>query len=375
MVLITAIFFLSLSLYCLVLLVFLLGLFSKKEIRSQKQPFVSVIIPAKNEKDNIGNILFDVTHQTYPRDKYEIIIIDDESTDITPNICNAFVEKYPNVTLLSTKGFTSPLRYKKKPLDLGISHANGEIILLTDADCHVASTWIESMVSYFTPEVGMVIGYSETSPVNATFEKIQALDFLMLMSAARGTAQLGLPYACTGQNLAYRKGAFKEVGGFSAFANSVGGDDTLLLHQIKQKTRWKIVFALDSASFASSPPLSSLRAFITQRIRWAADTISIKDTDPLFFSIIVTTFLANLMPVILTISLLFSSLAFLPLIKGLTFKFALEGLLMLKGTTVFKRKELISIFPAWFFFQIPYITLMGILSFFGNRFSWGGRLK
>ncbi|MBC8175186.1 MAG: glycosyltransferase [Candidatus Marinimicrobia bacterium] len=375
MTILAAVFTISLILYSCTLLLFILGLFRQKEHRYHNRPFVSVIIPAKNEKDHIENILYDVTHQTYPKDKYEIIIVDDESTDVTPNICNAYVEKYQNVKLLSTNSWDSSLRYKKKPLDLGIKNAAGEILLFTDADCHVLSTWIETMVSYFTPEVGLVIGYSELVPYHTLLEKIQTIDFFMLMNAARGCTQLGLPFACTGQNLAYRKKAFEEVGGFSSFADSVGGDDTLFLQQIKKKTSWNISFAINPGAYVSSSPTQILNQLLTQRIRWAADSLSIKHTDPLFFSIIITTFLANLTPLLLMISLIFSGSLFLLLLKGLLIKFIMEAMLMMKGTSTFQRQEIRSIFPAWFFFQIPYVVTMGFISLLGNRFPWGGRFN
>jgi len=331
------------------------------------------VIPVKNEKDFISRILSEITRQTYPKLKYEVIVVDDESTDITPNVCRAFAEKHSHVRFLSTKEYSSPLRYKKRPLDMGIIQAKGEIILLTDADCHISSSWIEMMVSYFTPEVGFVIGYSQTDPVVTRLHKIQALDFLLLMGATRGTTVWGLPFACTGQNLAYRKQAFEQVGGFSSFATASGGDDNLLLQRIKSFTKWKIVFASDSFSYVSNYPVTTLKELLTQRIRWATDVFYIRHFDPLFFSIIVITFLANLFPfILLGISPWYPTLIY-PLFLGLVVKFVIEGILMIRTTHVFNRKNLRPTFPNWFFFQIPYITTMGILSFLGNRLPWGGR--
>ncbi|MFQ6674575.1 MAG: glycosyltransferase, partial [Fidelibacterota bacterium] len=298
---------------------------------------------------------------------------DDESTDITPNVSRAFAETYPNVRLLSTEGIPSVLRYKKRPLDVGIRSARGEIILLTDADCHVGSTWIESMTSYFEPHVGLVVGFSETAPAKTRFEKLQALDFLLLMAAARGTTQLRLPFACTGQNLAYRKQAFEEVGGFSRFANAVGGDDTLLLQQIKTRTAWKIVFAADPACYASSPPLPTVKGYVSQRLRWASDTLRIPRTDVLLLAMIAITFLANLLSLTMVLTLLFGAGALLPLLKGLGLKFVVEGMLMLKATSLFRRTRLRPIFPAWFFLQIPYVVMVATLTLAGDRLPWGGR--
>ena len=367
------IFLVIIGLYCATLLFFFAGLFKKGGRQSVLKPFVSIVIPAKNEAKNIVNILNNLSQQTYPEDLFEVIVVDDKSQDYTATIVNDFMGNISNLQLLSTAGIESSLRYKKHPLNLGIRKSQGEILLLTDADCTVSSNWIAAMVSSFTENVGMVIGYSEASPVRTITQKLEALDFLMLLSAARGSAALGDPYACTGQNLAYRRQAFDAVGGFSAFASQVGGDDTLLMQQIKRQTSWEIVFSPDPDSFVKSTPQETAWGFITQRIRWATDTLQVWKTDPLFFGIIVVTFLANLLSLTFPF-MLFNNPLLIPIVcYGLCAKFAVEGAVMLKGTSFFNRQELRSVYLLWFLLQIPYITFMGLLSFFGNFLPWGGK--
>ena len=367
------IFLVIIGLYCATLLFFFAGLFKKGGRQSVLKPFVSIVIPAKNEAKNIVNILNNLSQQTYPEDLFEVIVVDDKSQDYTATIVNDFMGNISNLQLLSTAGIESSLRYKKHPLNLGIRKSQGEILLLTDADCTVSSNWISAMVSSFTENVGMVIGYSEASPVRTITQKLEALDFLMLLSAARGSAALGDPYACTGQNLAYRRQAFDAVGGFSAFASQVGGDDTLLMQQIKRQTSWEIVFSPDPDSFVKSTPQETAWGFITQRIRWATDTLQVWKTDPLFFGIIVVTFLANLFSLTFPF-MLFDNPLLIPIVcYGLCAKFAVEGAVMLKGTSFFNRQELRSVYLLWFLLQIPYITFMGLLSFFGNFLPWGGK--
>ena len=367
------IFLVIIGLYCATILFFFAGLFKKGGRQSVLKPFVSIVIPAKNEAKNIVNILNNLSQQTYPEDLFEVIVVDDKSQDYTATIVNDFMGNISNLQLLSTAGVESSLRYKKHPLNLGIRKSQGEILLLTDADCTVSSNWIAAMVSSFTENVGMVIGYSEASPVRTITQKLEALDFLMLLSAARGSAALGDPYACTGQNLAYRRQAFDAVGGFSAFASQVGGDDTLLMQQIKRKTSWEIVFSPDPDSFVKSTPQETAWGFITQRIRWASDTLQVWKTDPLFFGIIVVTFLANLLSLTFPF-MLFDNPLLIPIVcYGLCAKFAVEGAVMLKGTSFFNRQELRSVYLLWSLLQIPYITFMGLLSFFGNFLPWGGK--
>ena len=197
----------------MVLFSFFIGLFfqNKKQDFNKKYQ-VSVVVAARNEEQNITNILSGLVNQTYPSDLYEIIIVDDASSDRTGEIIDNFAKKYPNVKHVhSQPDLKTGLTAKKNALNQGIQKSSSEIILTTDADCHVKSTWIETMVSYFSDNVGMVVGFSQLGDKKnkySLFEQLQAIDFLSLMTAAQGTLNLKCPLAASGQNLAYRKGPF-----------------------------------------------------------------------------------------------------------------------------------------------------------------------
>ena len=359
--------------YALIILIFTIGLFLFKEKKTTIKPFVSVIIPALNEKDHIEKILFDVSNQTYPTEKYEILVIDDESSDITSNLVMALTEKYQNIKLLNAKDGDSTLKFKKRPLDLGIRNSSGEFIIQTDADCQVSNRWLETMVSYFTDNVGMVIGHSQINYDQSISQQVEALDFLMLSATGRSTAQFGLPFAATGQNLAFRKKTFYEVGGFSEFANALGGDDTFLLQSIRNKSDWDIVSALDKNSFTQTVPSLSFQSLISQRRRWASDSLYFRSTNPIFFVVIVTTFLANLSILIsFAINFVLSG-SFQILINCLMIKLLLEGWMMVKTTSIYNCQNLRKAFIPWFFLQIPYIVYMGITTLTPKNKAWGGR--
>ena len=363
----------TISCYALIILIFTIGLFLFKEEKTTIKPFVSVIIPALNEKDHIEKILFDVSNQTYPTEKYEVLVIDDESSDITSNLVMALSEKYQNIKLLNSKDGDSTLKFKKRPLDLGIRSSYGEIIIQTDADCQVTNRWIETMVSYFTDNVGMVIGHSQINYDKSISQTVETLDFLMLSATGRSAAQFGIPFAATGQNLAFRKKTFYEVGGFSEFANALGGDDTFLLQSIRNKSDWDIVSALDKNSFTQTVPSLSLQSLISQRRRWASDSLYFRSTNPVFFVVIVTTFLANLSILIsFAINFVFSG-SFQILINCLMIKLVVEGWMMVKATSIYNCQNIRKAFIPWFFLQIPYIVYMGITTLTPKNKAWGGR--
>jgi cellulose synthase/poly-beta-1,6-N-acetylglucosamine synthase-like glycosyltransferase len=153
------------------------------------------------------------------------------------------------------------------------------------------------MVSYFTDDVGMVVGFSQMGlkrEKRSVFEQLQAIDFLALLSAAQGSLNFNYPLAATGQNLAYRKVAFQQVGGFDEIGHRLSGDDVLLLQLIFRKTNWKICFAPDKRAFNSTLPEKTFTGFINQRKRWASNGSYQFKLNKGFLLIVVNTFLINL---------------------------------------------------------------------------------
>jgi cellulose synthase/poly-beta-1,6-N-acetylglucosamine synthase-like glycosyltransferase len=366
----------STCLYCIGLLFFFIGLFFPNKKRYKNSCFVSVVIAVRNESENIGRLLKDLTNQTFPSTQYEIVVVNDHSEDDTAEIVQHFVDNYPNVRLLRTSDSSSDLTVKKKALQEGIESSLGEIILTTDGDCRVQPSWIETMVSYFSPEVGMVVGFSQLDQPggNASlFQKLQSLDFLSLMSGAQGALNLGRPLAASGQNFAYRRQAFDAVGGFSRIGHRISGDDVLLLQLVHKQTRWKIRFAPSSDCFNASPPEQSLKAFLNQRKRWASNGSYQAVLNKPFFLYVLTTFITNF-TLLFSIILGFlypevrTATALCLLCKGLA-----EGLLLFKGCHLYRRFDLFPIFPFWFVLQVPYVVFVGILGSLGS-FTWKERI-
>ena len=141
---------------------FALGLLRRTGASNKSQPFVSIVVAARNEEDFIANCLKSLSNQTYPIDSYEIIVVDDESTDRTREI----VETFKRVRCLAPSVEFAAFAAKKRPMATGIAKARGELILTTDADCTVPETWIETMVAHFESDVSVVAGYSQMAPWN-----------------------------------------------------------------------------------------------------------------------------------------------------------------------------------------------------------------
>lgn len=369
-------FYLVTGIYFLILSGFLIGLFFPNRYRSSNKYSVSVVIAARNEEKNIGNLLSELVNQTYPKSLFEIIIVNDDSADRTGEIIDTFVEHHNHVKHIhSIPGKETNLTAKKNALNQGIQQSRGEIILSTDADCHVKPTWIETMVSYFAENVGMVIGFSQPGDKNynySFFEGLQAVDFLSLMAAAQGSSNLGFPLAASGQNIAYRRQAFEAVGGFDKIKHRISGDDVLLLQLIRKFTNWKIRFAPSENAFNWTPPEKTIKSFLNQRKRWASNGSYQLRLNVVFFFFILSVFLMNFLVVVGSAIHFFFFNAFKIPILCLGIKFFIEFLITLKGSFVFQRIDLIKYFPIWAILQPPYVIVTGLMGTLG-RFIWKDR--
>ena len=355
---------------------FLCELFFPKKSKKKKKYKVSVVIAARNEEKNINFILNDLINQTYPGNLYEVIIVNDGSEDQTGEIVDRYLNQYSFIKHIKAKTDTkSGLIAKKNALDQGIQSSRGEIILTTDADCRVNSTWIETMTSYFTDDVGMVVGFSQLGHPKkqySTFEQLQAVDFLSLMAAAQGSLNLGFPLAASGQNLAYRRKVFFEVNGYQRIKNRISGDDVLLLQLVRKLTNWKIRFVPSAKAFNWTQPEKTVKSFLNQRKRWASNGSVQLKLNFIFFLFLSITFLMNAILLIGTpVYFIIYHSAKLPVLC-LANKIFIEFLIICKGTKIYNRTNLIKYFPFWALLQMPYIVFTGILGTFGH-FKWKDR--
>jgi cellulose synthase/poly-beta-1,6-N-acetylglucosamine synthase-like glycosyltransferase len=337
-------------------------------------PFVSVVIAARNEETNIARCLDGLLRQTYPPECFEVLVVDDGSEDATRDIVGRIAERNARVRCLEVGDLAPEMAAKKRPLSVGIREARGEIILTTDADCRVLPTWISQMVACFGPDVGAVIGFSqvkEYGQVSTLLERYQGFDFLALMSAASGAANLSYPLAATGQNLAYRKSLFESVGGFREIRNWPSGDDILLLQLMRRAGGKQIVFANHPATFVSTWRTESLRGYLQQRRRWASNARFQARLNRPFFAYIVDVFLVN---TLVPLGVIFGSPAGVRMVALACWavKACSDFVLAWRGACKFRRQDLLRVFPLWELFQSPYILAMGILGTLSG-FTWKGR--
>ena len=358
------------AIYMFSLLIYIIGnLISKSNSSLKKNPPVSVIVAVKNGEKSLPNILCDLENQNY-KGLCEFIIVDDQSTDNSKNIIKALEQKNEKFKYTSSVNGEDKLFFKKKALDAGIKIASHEILIFTDVDCRLKSAWIESMANCFNQNIDYVIGYSEILKPYNLVSWFQKIDLFMMMIAGRATCNLNIPFACTGQNQAYKKSLYQKIG----FLNirSIQGDDTLFM-QLCLKEKIKIIFNDNTDSFIESRIETNMLSFIKQRIRWAADAKMMWLYSKKYFLIFLSTFITNLLLLLTPFILIIDKNLMKYILIIFAIKFILEFIIYIVGSTKLNIHKNPIMFTCWYIIEIPYIVFMGIGSFFIKYIGWKGQ--
>jgi cellulose synthase/poly-beta-1,6-N-acetylglucosamine synthase-like glycosyltransferase len=249
---------------------------------------ISVIIPARNEEDNIGILLQCLKRQSYPSELTEIIVIDDHSTDQTARI----VESFAQVKLIRLTGLELN-SYKKKAIETGIDAATGSLVVTTDADCRPKDDWLYQIASFKNLKQSVFVA----APVvihcgPSVLEVFQALDFMVLQGITGASVHKNVLNMCNGANLAYERAAFVEVGGFSGADHIASGDDMLLMQKISDRYPGRLHYLKSNEAIVMTDPAASWKEFFNQRIRWASKALHYKS--PRIFLILLLVYLVNL---------------------------------------------------------------------------------
>ncbi|OGU57664.1 MAG: hypothetical protein A2X64_06150 [Ignavibacteria bacterium GWF2_33_9] len=231
--------------------------------------FVSVIIPARNEENNIATAIKSVAACNFPKNQFEIIAVNDRSDDRTGQILDNLALEIPNLKIVHLTDETKDKNLRGKPgaLQAAIDIAKGDIFMFTDADCTVHVNWIATVSRYFSdPQVGLVPAYTIIKPTKI-FSRIQALEWLYLHTFASGAIALKKPMGCYGNNLSVRRFAFEQIGGYANIDFSVT-EDLALLQAIHRK-KYRIHYLTNHNASVTTLPVETFREYVSQHHRWA----------------------------------------------------------------------------------------------------------
>ena len=364
--LLAAIFFSLLIHYIIFLLRIFNGLLKLKKSnpKNASDEFISVIIPFRNESENILANLKSIEEQEYPKNKFEILYVNDSSEDnsVEHILKNRTLE---NIKVINVPKDFSTNAHKKRAVRYGIENSTGEIIVTTDADCIYEKEWLKTLLNNFDNQTGFISGPVEFIENEKLFSKIQKLEFAGLVLTGAGLIGAKHPTICNAANIAYRKNVFELVNGFNDNMNFSSGDDEFLMQKIAKDTAYKVKFSLEENSIVKTNANKTVRDFYHQRKRWASKGLFYSDNTLVLKLIMIYLFHVGLV-IQLAIAIILSSYFWITLSISIVLKLITEFMIMNKGRKILFRKLSLSTFLFTEFLQIPYIIFAGLMGSFGN---------
>lgn len=352
--------------YVYFLLKIFLGLGKLKHDSQDRIPeeFISIIVPFRNEEKNILKTYTSLTSQNYPKDKFEIIFINDSSDDNSLQLLEN-LPKTENVFIYSVPREFSINAHKKRAVRFGIEKSKGEIIVTTDADCLHQKDWLKNLLKFMDDKIGFVSGPVKFNSNENLFSKMQELEFAGLVITGAGLIGSGNPIICNAANIAYRKKVFEEVGGFTYQMSLSSGDDELLMQKIHRDTDFQIKFAIDKKAIVSTEANPTVKDFYHQRKRWASKGLFYGDNFLLIKLVLIFLFYLSLLaqPIL---GFVISSKFFLTFIFSFLIKLSAEYLVLKKGTSLLFDSKILKPFLITELLQVPYILVSGFMGMFGN---------
>ena len=351
---------------------------------------VSVLIAARDEEKAIGRCLAAIFSQHYPSELFEVIVIDDHSTDRTAEVVRSFQrpagtvpgprlgpeagtahEPRPELRLMRMNEHKPINSYKKKAIAQAIQVAKGDLIVTTDADCWMGPDWLPSIVSAYEEHGYKLI----SSPVafaeeKSLFERLQSLEFMYLIGLGASAIGNAFPSTCNGANLAYTREVFFQVDGFKGIDDLASGDDELLLHKVAALYYNKIGFIKSRQAIVYTHAKANLREFLDQRKRWASK--SIKYRNKLVVALGLAVYFFNVFLLLNGCLTLFNFNFALPLLGMFGLKLLIETVFLYFLGNFFRRLPLLIWMPVLNVLHIFYIVYIGLA---GQRrsYRWKGR--
>jgi cellulose synthase/poly-beta-1,6-N-acetylglucosamine synthase-like glycosyltransferase len=242
----------------------------KFELKKQLHSFhktslkLSLIIAAKNEAENINKLFDHLERLNYPQENFEVIIVDDNSSDNTYSLIESRILNKNNFRLL--KAEQKEFDGKKGALSIGIKNAQNHLIVITDADCLPDSNWLKAIAGKLDDGYDFVFGVAPISVGEFTVQKLSAFENLRNSFLSIAALGLNIPYSAAARSFAFRKNSFERIGGYSKTISILSGDDDLLLREAF-KNKMLIGTLIDTEAFVYSAAPKNFNEYFKQKHR------------------------------------------------------------------------------------------------------------
>jgi glycosyltransferase involved in cell wall biosynthesis len=342
-----------------------------KNIQTSHSIQVSVIVPVRNEAKNILALLQDLNTQTLDYEAFEVLVVNDNSIDETPQIVAQFMAQAQyslKLLHLPAQPSNSP---KKQAISLAIAQSLGELIVSTDGDCRVQKAWLATIYHFYRAKQAKLISSAVTfSQEQTIFEKMQTVEFASLVASGASTLSLGFATMSNGANLAYSKAVFAEVKGFEGLEQVASGDDEFLLHKIAQIYPKEVYFLKNPETTVFTSAKASLGEFYQQRKRWGSKWKHYQNKKIKILAMFI--FLVNLGVLINWGACLSGFLDFRVASLILLIKWLPEGLYLASFLSYLGKKRFVFWIPIVQLLYSFYVVLFGLVAQ-GKSYEWKGR--
>lgn len=349
----------------------------------------SIVIPYRNEAENLPLILNSILELNYPSSHFELLLIDDSSTDTSTEICAGYKKLHPHLSFVLLKNERKTGSPKKDAITTAVDHAVYPYIITTDADCFPPPFWLQAYnekIKKTNPKLiaGPVVMANHTTLENSSFTQenrerksrkylnaFQEMDFLSLQAAGAGGFGINKAFMGNGANLCYSRASFLEVGGFTGNGEVTSGDDVFLIQKFEEK-RLKTEFLKCREAIVHTKPQPDIASLFSQRVRWAAKTPAYKSNFAQCTGL--TVLLMNFSLVAGCVLVFFEILSYRPVLFAFLFKFLIDLLLLYRSADFFDRKENLRNY-FWSSLLYPFFSSsVAIMSLFRN-IEWKGRVS
>lgn len=333
----------------------------------------SIVVPFRNEANHLDTLLQSFKGLNYPKELFEIIMVDDDSEDYSVDIIQSFLGKYQqeklNITILKNERQShSP---KKDAIVTAISHSNFEWIVTTDADCVVPEFWLQSfdiIIQHKAPKLIVAsVGYRIS---NSILDYFQLHDFLSLQTATVGGFGIGNPFLCNGANLCYNKDVFKKLNGFKGNTNIASGDDLFFMEKVVKNYPKDIHFLKSKNAIVYTKPEATLMALFNQRVRWASKTSAYNNLFSKVLALIVLLMNASLVVCFVLAILGLQSWQILSVL--FIIKFCFDFLFIFRSSNFFNQNLSLIRYPLNGLMYPLFVVAVSCYSMFFN-YKWKGR--
>jgi glycosyltransferase involved in cell wall biosynthesis len=367
------VFFVLTAAYLLLIGSFIIGFnkvksFTSKHERPQHK--FSIIIPFRNEVENLPGLIKSLEDLNYPKHFFEVILVDDNSTDDSQELALRLL----NCTQLDFHILNNSLKSnspKKQAITTGISNAKYKWIITTDADCHVPNNWLNLFNDYLlTEEKKMIVAPVILSNSSSIFDQFQTLEILSLQGVTLAGFGIKNPIMCNGANLCYSKHLFNSLNGFVGNNAIASGDDIFLMEKALKQNKEQVGYLKSKDAIVETKPEESFNKMLQQRIRWASKSTAYNSWKPKLIGLII--FAMNSSIIIGLVLTIFGLIKWWLFLVMLISKQLIDYLLLSKSATFFDRRKALN---TYFFSSLiyPFISVYTVFKAMFSNYEWKGR--